>query len=79
MNYLRNSGAKNPFNAMRVYDALIDPLRKEAREDRLKELFKISADPNSSEEDRTQARTMLAAELGKEDLVNDLAWKDKQR
>jgi len=74
----RDGGVTNPLISAIRHQAFIEPLRQQARQDMLKEKFRIAYDPNSTPEQKQQALALLSGELGK-DLIGDQQWRDMQR
>lgn len=72
-------GVDNPYISALRYSIKIAPLVQAAKEDRLKNLFMASSNPDLSDEERKQARIQLAGELNKPDLLSDLDYTNWQR
>lgn len=72
-------GVDNPYISALRYATKIAPLVQAAKEDRLKNLFMTSSNPDLSDEERKQARIQLAGELNKTDLLGDLDYANWQR
>lgn len=62
-----------------LYEDRIQPLIEKARQERLRESYRIANDPNVDSDTRTQALAALAYDLKKPDLVNDVAWAEERR
>lgn len=78
LNYLRdriNAGSRNPFVSATVYDTLIAPIKEEARQDRIREAFRIANTEGVDDKTKLAALAEIATELQKEDLVHDWQYK----
>lgn len=74
----RESGVTDPVISMLRYQTNVAPLVRQAREDRLRETFRIANDPNVDSDTRTQALAALSYELKNPDLVNSLQRKEDE-
>ena len=72
-------GVSNPYISALRYASKIAPLVQAAKEDRLKNLFMVSSNPDLGDEERKQARIQLAGELNKPDLLGELDFANWQR
>lgn len=72
------SGVTDPVISMLRYQTQVAPLVRQAREDRLRETYRIANDPNVDNATRTQALAALSYELKKPDLVNDIMRKGEE-
>lgn len=54
-----DNGVKNPLVAMAMYDQMIAPLREAAKEDELRNAFFVLQNPNSSEQDKMNAVSLI--------------------
>lgn len=73
------SGVKDPIIAMQRYQMLAQPFVEQARENKIRESFRIASDPRYDDATRTEALTNLAYELKNDDIVNDREFKRKKQ
>lgn len=72
-------GIDDPVISMLRYDTKIAPLVQRAREDRVKDLFMRSNNPNLSDEERMEARLQLSGELQDPEFVDKMEYNKWKR
>lgn len=77
--FVNDNGVTNGSLRHVLYEDRVQPLIEQARQERLRESYRIANDPNVDENTRTQALAALAYDLKKPTLVNDVAWAEERR
>ena len=72
-------GVNDPVISMLRYDTKIAPLVQRAREDRVKDLFMRSNNPNLSDEERMEARLQLSGELQDPEFIDKMEYNKWKR
>lgn len=75
--FVNDNGVTNGSLRHVLYEDRVQPLIEQARQERLRESYRIANDPNVDEDTRTQALAALAYDLKKPTLVNDVAWAEE--
>lgn len=76
--WANQSGVDDEASRRVLYAERVQPLIEEARQERLRENYRISNDPDVDEQTRMQARAALAYDLKKPDLVNELQRREDE-
>lgn len=74
-NWVQNNGGGKPYLDMMKYAMNFAPLRESARQERIRNNIGIYENPESTQEQKEQARIQLASDLGQLDLGFDLQQK----
>ena len=75
----RENGVTNPLISLMRYQAFIEPIIQQAKQDDLRNAFAVYKSPDATPEEKTNALAKLEYYLNKPGLEEDMAWQRESR